>query len=142
MQTKPNIPTAQRFYTIMSVAGFVKRKKHHFAEQVGSMEGKRDRIQQGQLLVRTSMFQQTYNQSGGCQDKKDSINCYRFHNVKSFRLWVEVRWVKDNKHRGEGNTKKVRFFVTFSLQPVPASRSFEEWREIRNLRLQTVHYIP
>jgi hypothetical protein len=39
MQTKQNILTAQRFYTLMSVGGFVKRKKHHFAEQLGSMEG-------------------------------------------------------------------------------------------------------
>ena len=33
--------------------------------------------------------------------------------------------------------KKVPFFVTFSLHSVPASKSFEEWREIRNLRLQS-----
>ena len=31
--------------------------------------------------------------------------------------------------RGEGNRKKVVFFVTFSLQPVPAGNSIEGWKK-------------
>ena len=44
--------------------------------------------------------------------------------------------------RGEGNRKKVAFFVTFSSQPVPVSSNLKEWREILILRLSSVDYIP
>jgi hypothetical protein len=50
----------------------------------GSMEGWKGRTQEGQLLVRISIFDISYNQPGSYQDKKDSINGHGFHNFTSF----------------------------------------------------------
>ena len=52
--------------------------------EMGSMEGWKGRTQEGQLLVRISIFDISYNQPGSYQDKKDSINGHGFHNFASF----------------------------------------------------------
>ncbi len=86
--------------------------------------------------MRISIFNISYNQPGSYQDKKDSINGHGFHNFASFLvIGFAFRWVNYNEQKGEGNRKKVAFFVTFSLQPVPVSSNLKESREIRNLRL-------
>jgi hypothetical protein len=52
---------------------------------VSSMEGWKGRTQEGQLMVRISISDISYNQCGSYQDKKDSINGHGFHNLTNFR---------------------------------------------------------
>jgi hypothetical protein len=51
---------------------------------VGGQNGGGSHTQEGQLLVRISIFDISYNQPGSYQDKKDSINGHGFHNFASF----------------------------------------------------------
>ena len=51
----------------------------------GSMEGWwKGRTQEGQLIVRISIFKKSYNQPGTCNRKKYYINGYGFHNFTLF----------------------------------------------------------
>ena len=50
----------------------------------GSMEGWRDRASEGQLIVRISIFNQSYNNPGSYNRNKYYINGYGFHNFTIF----------------------------------------------------------
>ena len=67
----------------------------------GSMEGWKDSTQEGLLIVRIFIFDNSYNYPGSCHRNKYYINGHGFHNFASFLvIGFAFRWVNYNEQKG------------------------------------------
>ena len=84
MQTKQNILTAQRFYTIMSVGGFASGENTVLLNSWAALRARKIMLNTVHLIVRTSILNMSNNHPGNYHSNKYYINSYRFHNFTTF----------------------------------------------------------
>jgi hypothetical protein len=84
------------------------RQLGRLCQMMGRIEGWKDSTQEGLLIVRISIFDNSYNYPGSYHRNKYYINGHVFHNFASFLvIGLAFRWVNYNKQRGGNNRKKV-----------------------------------
>ena len=82
------------------------RQRGGLCQMRGSMEGWKDSTQEGLLIVRIFIFDNSYNYPGSCHRNKYYINGHGFHNFASFLvIGFAFRWINVMSKRGEGNRK-------------------------------------